>query len=170
MKHNIYLLLMTPMLFLLAGCGSDEPDVQAKPISCLAHYTDNIYGEQTINASFYLFPGTGYASIDPNSFVMLPFQKAVAIKSDGARVESIGWTATSKDRSTIVPSYSTSANQTTIQSGTFTIVCIPASKGRVSAYKMKTITKRVDELIMVDAYFKSSDFDGTYGDWKLIPW
>ena len=170
MKRFTYLLL--PLLLLVTtACGSDEPN-EGKPISCLAHYTNSTGEKQSILANFYLFEGTDYVSIDPNSRTgLMDATKIDAVTSSGAHVQNIGWCHTDRDsRTNVVPVYADGNSYDRIHKGNFTIVCIPAQMGSANIYMMKTFSKKKSELITIDAHFNLSDFNGQWGEWKKIPW
>ena len=156
---------------LLSNSCKDEPAI-AKPISCQAHYTDDIYGEYPIAANFFLFPGSGYVAVDRESFGGLLRRSVEAIRADGSRQKNIGFCQPRQQRATISPVYNDGANEDyrILEFGTFTIMCEPTAKGRAACYKMKVFTKKVDELIMIDAYFTPESYEGKLSEWKLIPW
>ena len=105
MKRFIYLLL--PLLLIVtAACGSDEPE-EAGLIGCQAYLKNSNGRTEKYYAEFYLYEGTGYTGIDENTFEVTPAKKLKAIKSNGERVENIGWcTSTSESSGQIVPTYS----------------------------------------------------------------
>lgn len=170
MKKTIFILSFL-VLFVCAGCGTDEPD-EGKPISCLAQYTDGQGRSQKILANFYLFEGTNYVSIDPKSRTgLMDATKIDAVTSSGAHVQNIGWCHTvGENYRSIVPVYTENNSYDRIHNGNFTIVCIPEQMGSANVYMMKTFSKKKSELIPIDAHFTRSDFDGEWGQWKKIPW
>lgn len=170
MKQTIYLILLS-LLFVCAGCGSDEPN-EGKPISCLAHYTDSQGNNVPILANFYLFEGTDIVGIDPDSRTgLLDATKIDGVTSSGAHKQNIGWCHTNNNsRTNIVPVYTDGNSYERIHKGSFTIVCIPAQMGSAHAYMLKTFSKKFDELVTIDAHFSFSDFSGEWSQWKKIPW
>lgn len=170
MKKTIFFLSVI-LLFACSGCGIDEPD-EGKPISCLAQYTDSQGRSQKILANFYLFEGTNYVSIDPESRTgLLDATKIDAVTSSGVHVQNIGWChSMGENHVSIVPIYTENNSYDRIHDGNFTIVCIPEQMGSANVYMMKTFSKKKSELISIDANFTRRDFDGEWGQWKKIPW
>ena len=154
----------------LSGCGSDEPD-DGKPISCLAHFTDSYGNDNGVLANFYLFEGTGYSSIDPDSFSgALSATKLEAVTSSGQHVQNIGWCHTyDTSRTNMVPVYTDGNSYKRIHDGTFTIVCI-TSQGLGQVYMMKTFSKKFNELVTIDAHFTKSDFQLSWGEVRKVSW
>ena len=169
MKKTIYLL---SILFLLAcaGCGSDEPS-EGKPISCLAHYTDSYGNDNGVLANFYLFEGTNFVSIDPDSHSgIMDATKIEAVTASGQHVQNIGWCHTyDTNRTSIVPVYTDGNSYNRIHEGNFTIVCI-TSQGLGQVYMMKTFSKKLNELVAIDAHFTKDDFQLSWGEFRKIPW
>ena len=155
---------------LLSGCCSDEPE-DAGNIACQA-YTKNDEGStEKVEAVFFLFEGTGYTSIDMDTYQSYPIQKIKAVRGS-EKVENIGWCTCSKESSGFfVPVYS-ATNKDRLertQSCTFTIVCMTTYKYFYGAYMMKTFTKKRSDPELVNATFWYSDFTTMYETVK-IPW
>ena len=167
MKKIICIFLSFLFLLAFQSCGSDEPD-NIEPISCLAHYTSNKGASKNIRAFFYLYPGTGYSELVHGGEAT----SMVAKKSDGQEVTCIGWCSTTKERSSIIPTYTSSgSNFDAIQEGTFTIFCV-TYEGGAYPYMSKTFSKKRGEKILIDAHFTEDDLY-TYTEifeWKRVAW
>lgn len=170
MRKTIYLFSFL-FLFVCAGCGSDEPEM-AGEIGCQAYLKNDKGVTEKTHGVFFLFEGTGYVRLDMDSYESVPIQRIKAVKSNGEKVENIGWCTSSKETSrTIVPVYSDSDKDRLdrIQAGTFTIVCLVGYRfDYYEAYMMKTFTKKRTEPIAINATFWTSDFSKT--DVSKVPW
>ena len=170
MKKFLYVLCALT-LCVCAGCGSDEPEM-AGEIGCQAYLRNSSGVTEKTEGVFFLFEGTGYTSIDIDTWESNPIQKIKAVKSSGEKVENIGWCTSSKETSrTIVPVYSGTDKDRLerIQSGTFTIVCLVGYRfDYYEAYMMKTFTKKRTEPIPINATFWVSDFLKTQV--QKVPW
>lgn len=169
MKKTIYLLSVL-LIFVCAGCGSDEPE-DAGNIACQAFFKNDKGVTEKEWAVFFLFEGTGYTSIDMDTYQSSPIQKIKAVRGS-EKVENIGWCTCSKESSgLIVPVYSATDKDRLerTQAGTFTIVCLMSYRfDYYSAYMMKTFTKKRSDPVLVNATFLYSDFSKT--NTAKIPW
>lgn len=170
MKKTIYLLSVL-FLFVCAGCGSAEPEEYGET-GCQAFLKDKNGVTEKCYAVFFLFEGTGFIGIDENTFTATPAQKVQAIKSNGTRVENIGWCTSTKESSGLmVPVYSATDKDRMekVHSGTFTIACATTYNGVYGAYMMKEFTKKRSEPLRVNANFYYTDFTQLYHSVK-VPW
>lgn len=170
MKRFLYLLPVL-MLVLLAGCGGDDEPKEAGNIACQAYLKDGGTASRA-EGVFFLFEGTGYKELDFSTYEAFPIQKIKAVKSNGSKVENIGWCTSSKNNSgLIVPTYSSTDQDrlSKIQSGTFTIVCLMGLNSMYHySYMMKEFTKKKTEVILVSPVFQTSDFSKT--NTTKVPW
>ena len=168
MKKIIYSLSIL-VLFICAGCGSDEPE-EAGNIACQAYIKNDKGVTEKTDAVFFLFEGTGYTELDLSTYESLPAQKIKAVRSNGSKEENIGWCTCSKENSgLIVPVYSASDKDrlARTQAGTFTIVCMATYRYFNGAYMMKTFTKKKSEPVPINATFWYSDFTEMNGTVKV---
>ena len=146
-------LLAITILFL---CACDRKDFHEFEFDILCQATQKLtYSSINISCQFYFFEPGEYISIEKDDFMSSggTYGKAIATKTDGTIVESVGYAIyfSSENR------YGRAKyrnNQKEIREGTFYVACFPdRSPGRHFPYKAKIFTKERNSGLIIQPVF-----------------